>query len=103
MKLTSTAAGTGQMFEVDGTSGTWVGADDVGMVDIHSDGILVAGGNLLRVDSSGGNATNSHAVEIITSGTFQGSTTGTAIMRAATASIKQPIINNNIFKAIKNK
>ena len=79
LKLSSTAAGTGQMFEVDGTTGDWVGANDVGMVDIHTDGVLIAGGNLLRVDSSGANEAASHAVEIITSGALEGSTSGTAL------------------------
>lgn len=79
LKLSSSAAGTAAMFDVDGTTGHWVGANDVGMVDVHSDGVLIAGGNLLRLDSSGANNTNSHVLEIIASGAFQGSTSGTAL------------------------
>lgn len=79
LKLSSSAAGTAEMFNVDGTTGHWVGANDVGMVDVHTDGVLIAGANLLRIDSSGANNTNSHAVEIITSGAYVGSTAGTSL------------------------
>jgi len=68
------------MLHVDGsTAATWVGASTVGMVDIESDGVLAAGANVLRVDSSGANTAASYTAEILCRGTVAGSTDGTAL------------------------
>ena len=56
-----------------------IGAADVGLIDVATSGVLAAGANLLRVDSSGANTAASFAVEIIVSGTVAGSTLGTAL------------------------
>lgn len=57
----------------------FIGTADLGMVDIASSGVLVAGANLLRIDSSGANEAASFAVEIITSGAIVNSTEGAAL------------------------
>jgi len=74
-----TGTGTVHGFAVDGTTGSWVGANNVGLVEINTDGVIKAGANLLRIDSSGANTAASFAVEIIVSGTVAGSTLGTAL------------------------
>lgn len=73
------ASGTGAAFRGDGTTGSWIGANDVGMIDIDTDGALAAGANLLRVDSTGTNAQNSFVVEILSSGNIAGATDGSVL------------------------
>lgn len=70
------ASGTGVAFRGDGSTGSWIGANDVGMVDIDTDGALAAGANLLRLDCTGTNAQNSFICEILSSGNIAGATDG---------------------------
>ncbi|KKL77689.1 hypothetical protein LCGC14_2032370, partial [marine sediment metagenome] len=78
--LSGIQAQTDMMVHVDGSTGTgWVGASDVSMVDIETDGVIKAGANLLRLDSSGANEAASFVAEILCSGNVVGSTDGTAL------------------------
>lgn len=70
------ASGTGVAFRGDGSTGSWIGANDVGMIDIDTDGALAAGANLLRLDCTGTNAQNSFICEILSSGNIAGATDG---------------------------
>jgi hypothetical protein len=76
LKLSSSAAGTGQMCHIDGTTGSWVGASDVGMVDLDTNGVLVAGANLLRVSATGANTAASFVCEFESTGNVTNSTDG---------------------------
>ncbi len=68
--------------------GAYTGAVDEGMIDIKSTGVLIAGGNLLRVNqNTGAPATESHLVEIIGAGTWAGSTLGTCLNITDTGSV----------------
>jgi hypothetical protein len=49
------------------------------MVDLASTGALIEGGNFLRINSSGTNATNSYCMEILQSGNLAGSSSGFAL------------------------
>ena len=69
-------SGTGVAFRGDGSTGSWIGANDVGMVDIDTDGALAAGANLLRLECTGANAQDSFVCEILSSGNIAGATDG---------------------------
>ena len=77
--LKNSTAGVAANLHVDGTTGSWVGTSDVGLVDIDGAGILVAGASLLRVNSTGANTAESFAVEIETTGAYTNSTNGAAL------------------------
>lgn len=69
-------SGTGVAFRGDGSTGSWIGANDVGMIDLDTDGVLAAGANLLRLDCTGANAQDSFICEILSSGNIAGATDG---------------------------
>jgi hypothetical protein len=77
-------SGTGVAFRADGSTGSWIGASDVGLVDIDTDGALAAGGNLLRVDATGVSEAGSFLVEILSSGNIAGATDGALLKIAET-------------------
>lgn len=70
------ASGTGVAFRGDGSTGSWIGAADVGFIDIDTDGALAAGANLLRLDCTGASEQNSFVCEILSSGNIAGATDG---------------------------
>jgi hypothetical protein len=78
-------SGTGAGLLLDGTTGSWIGADNTGLGWIHSDGVLAAGGNLLRVTSSGLNAAGSFLVEIEQTGKVVAATDGICLKISETA------------------
>jgi len=79
LTITPHTAATAAGIFVDGTTGTWVGGTDIGLVDIDSDGSLVAGANLLRVDQAGAQAAASYVCELIASGTLANATEGNVL------------------------
>ena len=70
------ASGTGIGFRGDGSTGSWIGANDTGFIDVDTDGALAAGANLLRLDCTGVNEQNSFICEILSSGNIAGATDG---------------------------
>jgi len=80
LKLSSSAAGAAQMLYVDGVTGTWVGANGVGQVEVTGDGVLAAGASMLRVyHATGAPTAASYLVDITGAGTWAGSTNGTCL------------------------
>ncbi|MFA5379363.1 MAG: hypothetical protein WC455_26640 [Dehalococcoidia bacterium] len=78
--LTGSSGQTAAMLYLDATTTNgWVGADNVGALHIVGDGVLVAGANLVRVESSAANTALSALVEIAASGAFTNSTNGTCL------------------------
>lgn len=73
------ASGTGVGFRGDGSTGSWIGAADVGFIDIDTDGALAAGANLLRLDCTGTNEQHSFVCEILSSGKVAGATDGVCL------------------------
>jgi hypothetical protein len=80
-------SGTGSGLLLDGSTGgaAWIGADNTGFAWIHSDGVLAAGGNLLRVTSSGLNAAGSFLCEIEQTGKVVAATDGICLKVSETA------------------
>jgi hypothetical protein len=70
------ASGTGVGFRGDGSTGSWIGAADVGLIDCDTDGALAAGANLLRLDATGASEAGSFVAEILSSGNVAGATDG---------------------------
>ncbi len=79
------ASGTGKGLFLDGTTNSYVGADNTGFAEITSDGVLLAGANLLRVTSSGLNAAGSFLVEIEQTGKVVAATDGICLKISETA------------------
>lgn len=67
------ASQTTALVHLDGSTGSWIGAATTGMLDIDSDGALVADGALVRIESTGNiSAANDGAcLEIVESGAAQ--------------------------------
>lgn len=82
------ASGTGVAFRGDGSTGSWIGASDVGMIDLDTDGALAAGANLLRLDCTGTNAAGSYVCEMLSSGNLAGATDG-AVLKIAESGAAQ--------------
>jgi hypothetical protein len=78
-------SGTGKGLFLDGSTGSWIGADNTGLAEITSDGVLAAGANLLRVTSSGLNAAGSFLCEIEQTGKVVGATDGICLKVSETA------------------
>lgn len=76
------ASGTGVGFRGDGSTGSWIGAADVGFIDIDTDGALAAGANLLRLDATGASEAGSYVCEILSSGNLAGATDGACLLIA---------------------
>ena len=79
------ASGTGKGLFLDGSTGSYIGADNTGFAEITSDGVLAAGANLLRVTSSGLNAAGSFLVEVEQTGKVVAATDGICLKISETA------------------
>lgn len=76
LNCVAAASQTTSAVKIDGSTGSWIGAATTGMLDIDSDGALVADGSLVRIESTGAiSAANDGAcLEIIETGAVQATT-----------------------------
>lgn len=71
--MTGAANQTVQVVDIDTQ---WIGTNNVGCVEIDSDGVIVAGANLLRISGTGANEAQSYLAEIVSTGNVVTSTDG---------------------------